>query len=55
MLKSINDIGHVLGKKVIAKSVENQEIFELLRELEVDYMQGNYLEVPLPVLNDISP
>ncbi len=54
MLKSVNDIGHVLGKKVIAKSVENQVIFELLQDLQVDYMQGNYLEVPLPIFTDIS-
>jgi diguanylate cyclase (GGDEF)-like protein/PAS domain S-box-containing protein len=40
MVKSINEIGHVMGKKTIAEFVENDEILEKLREIGVDYAQG---------------
>jgi EAL domain-containing protein (putative c-di-GMP-specific phosphodiesterase class I) len=53
MVKSINEIGHVLGKKTIAEFVENQETVELLRTLGVDYVQGYHIAVPRPV-TDIS-
>ncbi len=48
MVRSINDIGHVLGKRTIAEFVENQGILELLREMGVDYVQG--YEVGRPIL-----
>ena len=41
MVKSINEIGHVMGKKTIAEYVENAEILSLLYEIGVDYAQGN--------------
>ena len=40
MVKSINEIGHVMGKKTIAEFVENDNILEKLRGLlraGVDY------------------
>jgi len=40
MVRSINDIGHVMGKKTIAESVETGAVLEKLRELGVDYAQG---------------
>ena len=40
MVKSINDIGHVMGMKTIAEFVENDEIKGMLREIGVDYAQG---------------
>ena len=40
MVRSINDIGHVMGKKTIAEFVENDEILAKLREIGVDYAQG---------------
>lgn len=40
MVRSINDIGHVMGKRTIAEFVENDEILEALREIGVDYAQG---------------
>lgn len=46
MVRSINEIAHVLGKKTIAKFVENKEILELLQNLDVDFVQGNYLGEP---------
>lgn len=49
MVKSINDIGHVMGKVTIAEFVENDEVRELLREIGVDYGQGYGLGFPEPL------
>lgn len=40
MVKSINEIGHFMGKKTVAEFVENDEILDKLREIGVDYAQG---------------
>lgn len=40
MVKSINDVGHVMGKRIIAEFVENTAILDMLRDMGVDYAQG---------------
>jgi diguanylate cyclase (GGDEF)-like protein/PAS domain S-box-containing protein len=40
MVRSIKEIGHVMGKVVIAKSVESEAVLDKLREIGVDYAQG---------------
>ncbi|MGZ8903797.1 MAG: EAL domain-containing protein, partial [Methylobacter sp.] len=57
MVKSINEVGHIMGKKTIAEFVENQEIFNLLNELGVDYAQGFGISKPVPLdeLKSIMP
>ncbi|MFQ5626624.1 MAG: EAL domain-containing protein, partial [Methyloligellaceae bacterium] len=40
MVKSINEVGQVMGKQTIAEFVENEAILDKLRELGVDYAQG---------------
>jgi len=40
MVRSIKEIGHVMGKRVIAESVESTAALEKLREIGVDYAQG---------------
>ena len=40
MVRSITDIGHVMGKQVVAESVEHLEALEKLRLIGVDYVQG---------------
>jgi len=49
MVRSITDIGHVMGKKVIAESVETPAVLEKLGELGVDYAQGFYVGEPRPI------
>jgi len=49
MVRSINEVGHVMGKKTIAEFVENKEIFELLNQLGVDYAQGYGIAKPVPL------
>jgi Amt family ammonium transporter len=51
MVKSINEIAHVMGKKTIAEYVENPEILSFLYEIEVDYAQGFYIGKPEPLDN----
>lgn len=49
MVKSINEVGHVMDKKTIAEFVENEQIFNLLNELGVDYAQGYGIGKPVPL------
>ncbi|MEJ2761688.1 MAG: EAL domain-containing protein [Gammaproteobacteria bacterium] len=50
MVKSINDIGHVMGKKTIAEFVENQDILEVMKEVGIDYVQGYGIAKPAPMI-----
>lgn len=47
MVKSINDIGKVMGKRTIAEFVESEAILSRLMEIGVDYAQGFYVGEPL--------
>ena len=40
MVRSINEIGHIMGKKTIAEYVENAAIMQKLHDLDVDFGQG---------------
>ena len=53
MVKSINDIGHAMGKKTIAEFVENQAILQKLRlqEMGVDFAQGYGIGLPRPMMS----
>jgi diguanylate cyclase (GGDEF)-like protein len=48
IVRSIINLGHDLGLKVIAEGVETAEIFNRLRELECDEAQGYYMSKPIP-------
>jgi EAL domain-containing protein (putative c-di-GMP-specific phosphodiesterase class I) len=50
MVRSINEIGHLTGKKVIAEWAENQEIITMLRGMGIDYAQGYGVSEPKRVL-----
>ncbi|MEQ1637988.1 MAG: EAL domain-containing protein [Methylococcales bacterium] len=49
MVKSINEVGHVMKKKTVAEFVENEKIFNLLKTLGVDYAQGYGIGKPVPL------
>jgi len=49
MVRSINDIGHLMGKKTIAEFVENDAIKEQLQQLGVDFAQGYGIAKPCPL------
>ena len=46
MVRSINEIGHVMGKKTIAEFVEDSSVLQMLRTVGVDYAQGFVLGKP---------
>lgn len=48
MVKSINEIGQVVGIKTIAEFVETDEIKSMLREIGVNYVQDYGIGKPLP-------
>ncbi|MEA2495417.1 MAG: hypothetical protein QOJ29_3328 [Thermoleophilaceae bacterium] len=48
VVRSIVDLGHALGFRIIAEGVEARETWERLTELGVDYIQGYVMTRPLP-------
>ncbi len=50
MVGSINHIGHVMNIATIAEYVESQDIYQKLRDLGVDYGQGNWLSQPVKLV-----
>ena len=49
MVRSINDVGKVMGKRTIAEFVESEAILEKLREIGVDHAQGYGTGRPAPI------
>jgi len=45
-VRSINEIGHVMGKKTVAECVENKTVADMLRGIGVDCAQGYYIGRP---------
>jgi len=54
MVRSINEIGHLTGKKTIAEFAENEEIITMLKGMGVDYAQGYGVSEPKPVTRGLS-
>ena len=48
IVRSVIDLGHDLGLRVIAEGVEDEATWHLLAVLGCDGAQGNYLSRPLP-------
>jgi diguanylate cyclase (GGDEF)-like protein len=48
IVKSMIDLSHGLGKRVLAEGVETSQQLELLRNLGCDAVQGFYINKPLP-------
>jgi diguanylate cyclase (GGDEF)-like protein/PAS domain S-box-containing protein len=49
MVKSINEIGHVMGLTTIAEFVESDAIMTSLHKMGVDYVQGYAIGKPVPI------
>ena len=52
MVRSINEIGHMMGKHTIAEFVEDRNVLDILKRIGVDYAQGYEIGRPQP-LNEI--
>lgn len=49
LVKSMVEMCHNLGKKVIVEGVENRAAFEIVRDIGVEYVQGYYVCRPMPI------
>ncbi len=49
MVAAINEVAHIMGIKTIAEYVENEQIIKKLREINVDFGQGYFIEQPKPI------
>ena len=50
MVKSINEVGHAMGKKTIAEWAEDEATLAQLKEIGVDYAQGYAIDRPRPFM-----
>lgn len=48
VLRAMLDMAHVLGTRVIAEGIEDEQQLQLLCSIGVDYLQGYYISKPLP-------
>src|SRR5437667_209386 len=51
LVKTVNEIGRIMGIVTIAEEVENETILEKLRALGVGYAQGHALAPPAPLVD----
>ena len=51
MVEAIHRIGHQMGLKTIAEYVETEQTLAMLRQIGVDYVQGNGVHFPEPLEN----
>jgi EAL domain-containing protein (putative c-di-GMP-specific phosphodiesterase class I) len=49
MVQSINEIGHLMGKRTVAEFVEDNAVLELLKASGIDYAQGYAIGRPMPL------
>ena len=49
VVRSLNEIGHFLGRRTVAECVESREVLMRLRQIGVDYAQGFDIEKPFPL------
>lgn len=54
MVRSINEIGHVMGIKTVAEFVETAEIAQTLTGIGVNYLQGYHIARPLPLADFLA-
>ena len=50
IVRSVIDLGHSLGLRVVAEGIENQKTWDLLAHMGCDVAQGYHLSRPLPPL-----
>jgi diguanylate cyclase (GGDEF)-like protein/PAS domain S-box-containing protein len=49
MVRSINDIGHLMGKKIVAEFVKDENVLASLGPMGIDYAQGYAMGWPRPL------
>ncbi len=51
LVRSINDIGHVMGMQTIAECVENDAVLKKLKVLGIDFAQGYHFGQPVTLMD----
>lgn len=49
MVRSINDMGHLTGKKIVAEFVHDEATLDAVKEIGVDFVQGYAIGYPEPL------
>jgi len=49
LVSSMNETSRFLGIKTVAEAVENQETLDILKNIGVDYAQGYFTGMPMPI------
>ncbi len=49
MVRSIADVGKVMGKDIIAEYVESEAVLAKVKDIGIDYAQGYFIGAPVPV------
>jgi len=47
--QAIIDLAHSIGMKVVVEGIEDEHMFNMLRDMGADYIQGYYISRPVPV------
>jgi diguanylate cyclase (GGDEF)-like protein/PAS domain S-box-containing protein len=55
LVRSINEVSHILGKQTIAEYVVNAQVLEVVKELGIDYAQGWHIGEPAPPATFVQP
>jgi EAL domain-containing protein (putative c-di-GMP-specific phosphodiesterase class I) len=55
MVEAVHKIGHQMGLKTVAEYVESDQILAVLRQIGVDYVQGNGVHRPEPLESLCGP
>ena len=53
MVRSINEIGQIMGKTTVAEWVENEDIAKILKDIGVDMAQGYHYSKPKPLIETL--
>jgi EAL domain-containing protein (putative c-di-GMP-specific phosphodiesterase class I) len=49
LVEAINHVGHVMQIRTIAEAIESEESLQLIRQMKVDYAQGDGIAKPMPL------
>ena len=53
IVESVHHLAHAMGILTVAEYVENQAIFDILKEIGVDFAQGYHIAKPCPLDNHV--
>jgi len=49
IVQGIIDLGHTLGMKIVVEGIETKDMYEQIRDMGGDFIQGYYFSKPVPI------